>query len=154
MESKRWHRVEQLYHRAQSMDHEARKTFLLEACGSDEELRRELESLLAYEPVTGNLLRQREARPVLDAGACFGPYRIVSLLGSGGMGDVYRALDTRLDRDVAIKSSRRRRAMPHPRQCKSARCSDLCWKNGSSSRFIVRPKTAPSTRSSSRRSQN
>ena len=39
----------------------------------------------------------------LEAGTCLGPYEIVELLGKGGMGEVYRARDTRLDRDVEVK---------------------------------------------------
>lgn len=90
-----------------------RAAFLIDACGSDEELRREAESLIARDraaasflevpPMSGDLSSSAVAVPTLAAGDCIGPYAIVSRLGSGGMGEVYRARDAVLDRDVAIK---------------------------------------------------
>jgi serine/threonine-protein kinase len=91
-----------------------RAAFLIEACGSDQELRREAESLIARNEAAASFL---ECPPVPDApsaalavtvptmaaGDRIGPYTIVSRLGSGGMGEVYRARDATLDREVAIK---------------------------------------------------
>jgi hypothetical protein len=87
---------------------------LREACADDEELRREVESLLAQSSSTRALLDRTawgaeaataDTRTILMAGARLGPYEIVALIGRGGMGNVYRALDTRLNRPVAIKIS-------------------------------------------------
>ena len=110
----RWKDVEQLYHDALARDEGARAAFLREACGADETLRREVESLLAYatdsrgfmaapaiEMIAAAIPSADMTKPLV--GQRLGPYEIGSLLGSGGMGEVYRARDTKLGRDVAIK---------------------------------------------------
>lgn len=91
-----------------------RAAFLFEACGSDEELRREAESLIARDQPAMSFLETpllsgtasvvfAATVPTMVVGERIGPYTIVSSLGSGGMGEVYRARDATLDREVAIK---------------------------------------------------
>jgi hypothetical protein len=103
MTPERWRQVEAVYHAALEREPSRRAAFLYDTCQKDEELRREVESLLAQ---GGSLLEHPawEARE-LKPGAPLGPYQIVASIGAGGMGDVYRARDTRLNRDVAIKVS-------------------------------------------------
>jgi serine/threonine-protein kinase len=111
----RWQRIEELYHSALELDPSARAAFLDDACGPDEDLRREVESLLAESP-TGQALLDRpmvalfaESGTIeLKLGARLGPYQIEALIGLGGMGKVYRASDTRFGRTVAIKTSNAR----------------------------------------------
>src|ERR1035441_6377072 len=93
----RWRQVELLYHSALEREEPARDAFLREACREDEELRCEVRSLL--DQTESGLLN----RPLQ-----LGPYRIVGVIGAGGMGTVYQALDTRLNRMVAIKVSEAR----------------------------------------------
>ena len=106
-------RISDLYHRALECTHEERSAFLEEACGGDPALRDELESLLRYEPHSSRFLERPAAVVANDLsggsdtsemiGRQFGPYTIVAPLGAGGMGEVYRARDSKLGRDVAIK---------------------------------------------------
>jgi eukaryotic-like serine/threonine-protein kinase len=109
----RWRKVERLYRDILGQPPDQRAKFLADACGGDLDLLREVESLLAQEdsPTTG--LTDRSAweasvyadapRIQLHAGAQIGPYKLEAPIGAGGMGQVFRALDTRLRRTVAIK---------------------------------------------------
>ena len=97
MRPDRWRQVESLYHSALEREEPARDVFLREACREDEELRREVRSLL--DQTESGLLN----RPLQ-----LGPYRIAGVIGAGGMGTVYQAMDTRLNRMVAIKVSEAR----------------------------------------------
>lgn len=109
MSPTRWHRVEALYHAALERTPDARGDFLSEACRDDEGLRREVDDLLAHTDDSPGLLDadvQSWLEPAeLVAGDRLGPYRIVEPIGSGGMGRVYKAIDTRLGRTVAVKVS-------------------------------------------------
>jgi len=106
----RWRQIESLFQEALRKPVSERDAWLREACATDTELHGEVVSLLAnhHESATAGpwaaAAAQLIVKPVLlEPGQYVGPYQIVSFLAAGGMGEVYRARDPKLKRDVALK---------------------------------------------------
>jgi serine/threonine protein kinase len=104
MTPERWRQIEDVYHAALERGSGERMAFLTEACGTDQELLREVESLLADNGSKAGIIDE-PTLTLTAAGAQFGPYRVEICIGKGGMGEVWKARDPRLNRDVAIKIS-------------------------------------------------
>ncbi|MGH9846030.1 MAG: protein kinase domain-containing protein, partial [Blastocatellia bacterium] len=113
MKPERWKQIEQIYDAALERDASQRGAFLDQACEGDEKLRREVASLLASDEQAGSFLaapatevmaRSIAAEPVSSPiGRRISHYQVLSLLGAGGMGEIYLAEDARLGRKLALK---------------------------------------------------
>jgi Tol biopolymer transport system component len=116
MMQQRWHQITEIYHAARECDPARRNAFVAEQCLGDPALQREVEAMLAglhdagefgEHPVFLSASSLESGSPLgvtqVAARGRLGPYEIIAALGAGGMGEVYRAHDSRLSRDVAIK---------------------------------------------------
>src|SRR5215813_528613 len=113
MNPDRWSQIGRLYHTALELEPATRVAFLEETCGDDYELRREVESLLHAHEQADGFIAGKVAGMVAEmaalqqatsfVGRSLGHYQTLSLIGAGGMGEVYLAEDTRLGRKVALK---------------------------------------------------
>lgn len=113
MTPERWQRIDGLVDAALELEFPRRTAFLNEACAGDAELLLEVESLLAAHQRAATFIERPAARPVTEffeesqpeqlEGKVLGPYKVVCQIGSGGMGRIYLARDSRLGRSVALK---------------------------------------------------
>jgi eukaryotic-like serine/threonine-protein kinase len=113
MDSEQWRQVEEIYHQAVALPPEQRSAFLDQSCHGDQQLRSEVDSLILSWLEAADFMEQ----PVADKAASLiandyrssiignsiGNYKMLALIGSGGMGEVYLAEDTKLGRQLAIK---------------------------------------------------
>src|SRR6266550_8241608 len=113
MTPERWQRIKEIFNSAIQYEPSRRSAFLANACGDDDSLRREVESLIASHAKEGSFIDSPAYEAVAEAivnekaefkpGQVIGSYAISSFISRGGMGEVYLAQDKRLGRKVALK---------------------------------------------------
>ncbi len=112
MNKNRWEKVKEIFAQVRLLTPELRRPYLRDICAGDVEILREVESLLAsYDasedfmesPAVGEVADAIDRTNRLEKGKSFGHYEIIEQIGAGGTGEVYRAVDKKLDRSVAVK---------------------------------------------------
>jgi serine/threonine protein kinase len=151
MTPSRWREIERVYNAAPARPSAERDAFLASACSGNEQLRAQVELLLAQNSSKSGIVDQPASETVsarwlpeatatlASASAQLGPYRIEGPLGAGGMGEVFRAVDIRLGRPVAIKVSKEKfserferearaiSALNHPHICTLTMLGRTIW---------------------------
>jgi len=134
MDPERWQKIDVLFNAALGQVPSKRAAFLAQACGGDQGLRHDVETLLAQDPSGADFLVRPAWAGAIDPavtdptvtvfspGKQLGPYKIEGLIGAGGMGQVFRAVDTRLNRAVAIKVSFRKFDSRFEREARAIAC--------------------------------
>jgi hypothetical protein len=113
IDTEKWHEVKEIFYAALQRAPEERGRFLDELCKDNEDLRREVESMISSSEAAGSFMKDPavgkvteelpENKNKLSAGQSLSHYKILKLLGAGGMGEIYLARDENLDRRVAVK---------------------------------------------------
>src|ERR1051326_1432007 len=103
LNSERWRQVDKIFHEALKREPNERDGFLERECAGDASLRTEVETLIRAHKDAGSFMESPLPRMAMQVGTQLGSLELTALVGKGGMGEVYRARDAKLKRDVAVK---------------------------------------------------
>src|SRR6516162_8317446 len=103
LDAERWRQVDKIFHEALKRKPDERDVFLERECAGDASLRKEIETLIRAHGDAGSFMETPLPRMTMRVGTQLGSLELTAFLGKGGMGEVYRARDAKLKREVAVK---------------------------------------------------